>query len=507
MDPRQIKELLQAIRLELIRYKEWCLAIFIFISLAALALGFIWPQKFKTSAILNADESNIIAPLLSGRAEVTKVDRTQDAQEVMQTRSFLERVVYAAKLATKEASPTDIERQISSLRNQVRIIPINKNYFSVSYSSSNQDQSFTVLSEMVKEFIAYASKQKKEESFSAFQFIDAQVQAYKKQLEEAEDKLKNFKSSNVDGTEASVATRISNLRTEIENLNLQIEESTSRIRSGKNQLDSESSYLKVRSKLESLENRKAGLVNELENLRLTYQENYPDVVSLKIQIEELDKRIAEIYELEGVPASSGTAGNNSDNPLYEELRKQQASIEVDLKAQKQRQASLKRLLEQEYTRAERIASNDAELSELTRDYDVTQRVYEEMLDRKEKARMSMALDIEGQGVTYKIHEPPVYPLETTGLKFIHFAIVGPFLGFLIPFGLVIALIIVDPRLRSSISVAEKFDEDVELIGVVPHSSTALSKRILRRDAVVVITITICFMVVYVAIVINKVLSS
>lgn len=505
MDPQQIKELLQAIRLELIRYKEWCVAIFIIISLAALGLGYIWPQKFTTSATLNADESNIIAPLLSGRAEVTRPDRTQDAKEVMQTRQFLERVVFSAKLVDKDDAPSIVERNISDLRSQIKIIPINKTYFSLTYSSGNQDRSFMVLSEMVKEFIAYASKRKKEESFSAFQFIDAQVQAYKRQLEEAEEKLKVFKSSNIDGTEASVASRISTLRTEIENLNLQIEESSSRITASKKQLESESTYLKVRSRLESLEGRKAGLVTELENLRLTYQENYPDVVSLKLQIEELDRRIAEIYELEGLSASASTSSNNAENPLYEELRKQLVGVEVDLKAQNQRQASLKRLLKQEYARAEKIASNEAELSELTRDYDVTKRVYEEMLDRKEKARMSMALDIEGQGVTYKIHEPPVYPLETKGLRFIHFAIIGPFLGFLIPFGLVIALIMVDPRIRSSISVGDKFEDEVELIGVVPHSSTALSKRIIRRDAVIILTIMVCFLVVYTAVVANKVI--
>ncbi|WGO98418.1 chain length-determining protein [Saccharophagus degradans] len=505
MDPQQLKDLAQAIWLELVHYKEWCVGIFIVISMAAIGLGYTWPQSFVTSAVLNADETNIIAPLLSGRAEVTKVDRSQQAKEAIFARTFLERVVREAELVEPNAKPEIVERKIYELRNSLKLVPASPNYFSVSYTASSPDKSFKVLSETVRQFIAHTAKQKKEESYSAYQFIDSQVQAYKKQLEDAEERLKIFKSGNIDGTEASVSARISQLRTEIENLKLSIDESTSKTNTLKKQLENESSYLQARSKLEALEARKSALNDELENLRLTYQENYPDVVSLKLQISELDKRIEDIYRLDGVASSS--SNGQEQNPLYEELRKQLSVSEVELKTQKQRKASLESLLQQEYARAEKIAANEAELSELTRDYDVTQRVYEEMLDRKEKARMSMALDVEGQGVSYKIHEPPVYPLKTAGLKFIHFAIIGPILGFIIPIGLVIALILIDPRIRSGLALAAKFEGEVEVIGTVPHSSTAITKRIVRRDAVIIIGVTFCFLCLYAAIVVNKLMNT
>ncbi|MDO6424851.1 XrtA system polysaccharide chain length determinant [Saccharophagus degradans] len=505
MDPQQLKDLAQAIWLELVHYKEWCVAIFIVVSLAAIGLGYTWPQSYKTSAVLNADEQNIIAPLLSGRAEVTKVDRSQDAKEVIYTRSFLEKVVKESGILEGDATPDAIERKIYGLRSTIEVSSVNKNYFRVSYTAPSPDRSFTVLSETVRQFVDHTAKQKKEESYSAYQFIDSQVQAYKRQLEDAEEKLKIFKSGNIDGSEASVSSRISQLRTEIENLKLSIDETNSRLKTVKSQLENESSYLQARSKLDSLEQRKSGLNTELENLRLSYQENYPDVVSLKLQIAELDKRIEEIYRLDGVTTSGSSS--TEQNPLYEELRKQMAVAEVDLRTQKQRKASLERLLEQEYARAEKIAANEAELSELTRDYDVTKRVYEEMLDRKEKARMSMALDVEGQGVSYKIHEPPVYPLQSTGLKFIHFAIIGPILGFIIPIGLVIALIMLDPRIRSGLALASKFEDEVEVIGTIPHSSTALAKRVVRRDAVIIIGVTLCFLALYAVIVANKLFSS
>src|SRR5690625_6179297 len=85
--------------------------------------------------------------------------------------------------------------------------------------------------------------------------------------------------------------------------------------------------------------------------------------------------------------------------------------------------------------AELVTANEGELSERTRDYNVTRDVYEEMLQRKESARLSMALDVEGQGVSYQIQDPARYPTNPSGLQFIHFAVVGPFVGIIAPIGL------------------------------------------------------------------------
>lgn len=225
--------------------------------------------------------------------------------------------------------------------------------------------------------------------------------------------------------------------------------------------------------------RRELLLQQLESLRLSYQESYPDIVSLKAQLAELDSHIKEVKDEETV-VSSGTDGK-LENPLYEELRKQLSDAEVNKGAQKRRLSSTEKLLEQEYARAQKVAGNQAELSELTRDYDVIREVYEEMLSRKESARLSMTLDIEGQGVSYKIQEPASFPLNPSGLRFIHLALLAPFLGLLLPLTLLIAYIVVDPRFRSANKMLEVLPDDIELLGVIPHYNTPIANRILRKD--------------------------
>ena len=118
-------------------------------------------------------------------------------------------------------------------------------------------------------------------------------------------------------------------------------------------------------------------------------------------------------------------------------------------------------MQTELANAETVAAKQATYKELTRDYDVTKDVYEDMLKRRESARLSMTLDIEGQGVSFKIHEPASYPLRSDGLQLMHFAAIGPVLGLALPVGLIVLLVIMDPRIRSASFMVDKLPSHMQ----------------------------------------------
>ena len=162
-------------------------------------------------------------------------------------------------------------------------------------------------------------------------------------MEAAEEKLKEFNARNTDGTESGVQGRLSQLRQDIETLKLTIEETQSRMASVQRQLGSETQYQQVRGQSDDLRGRRQALVAQMEQLRLSYQDSYPDIVSLKQQIKEIDTSLGKLH-------SSGdvvSAGGKVENPLYEDLRKQLANAEVDLRTQTRRLESLMALQEEE----------------------------------------------------------------------------------------------------------------------------------------------------------------
>lgn len=498
MDTTFIKDLLNSLKFEAIRFRTWCVLLFILVAFAVLGAGYLKPNTYTTEARLYADETNIIEPLLKGRASVTDVDRSSQAREIIYTRRILEKAAREAGLVDNASSQEELSRAVSKMRGGLSISPEGKSYFRISYNSNDPDGAFQALNAVINVFIEHTARTKREESLGAFNFIDAQVETYKRQLEAAESKLQEFQAQNTEGTEATVTARINQLRNDIENLKIAIDESQSRITSIKQQLADESQYQLSKGKVEELRERRAILSDRLETLLRSYQEGYPDVISTREQIASVDQEI-EALELGGQTFGSG---EKVENPLYEELRKQLAAAEVELQAQQRRMQSLIHLQEQEFKRAERIAANQAELSELTRDYNVTRDVYEEMLQRKESARLSMTLDIEGQGVSYKIQEPASFPLKPSGIRFVHFALVGPFLGFLAPLGLLFAYVFLDPHFRSARALQQQMPEGIELMGVIPHYHTPLGERLMRKDMLVLTGLTLVMLAVYVGVAIT-----
>ena len=495
METLQLIEIIRAVFRELITLKGWVFAVFILVAFSILTVGKFWKEQYQTSTTLYADVTNIITPLLKGRAESTGIDRSKEASEKIYTRNIMKRVAEEGGLIQFDDAVEVQEQAINALRSAVKIQNVGQNSFKVTYANPDQNQSFKILNAVVDAFISDSSESKRRESRSAFEFIEQQVATYKRQLVSAEEKLKTFKSTNLDGTEAAVARRIESLRLQIEEMKLTIDESRAQVAALTEQLKNEGKYVSVRNELDSEMERLKILNRQLDGLRLSYQESYPDIVELRDQVAALELSVSAKREQGSV--GSYSSSNNLENPLYEELRKNMSEAELGLRSQQKRLQSMNRMLEQEYERAERVAGREADLSELVRDYNVTMEIYEEMLGRKEKARLSMTLDLEGQGVSYKIQEPAVFPLQPSGLRFEYFAMAGPVVGVLVSLGLIILYVLLDPRVRSPSALMQKLPDDIELLVVIPHINTPITKRILRVDIAMIGFMLVVAVAVYV----------
>lgn len=493
MDKVYLRDLVWAIKAELIKFRFWVLTASISISFLIVFFGAVLPKSYSTSALLVVDVTNIIEPLMKGQAEVTKIDRSEQARDVIYTRGIMEAVGRELKLIDKNTSQEKQDNIIKNIRSGLQVIPEKNNYFRLGYKSTDPDIAFETLNAFVNVFIRDTQRRKHDESQGAYNFIDTQVQTYKHQLELAEDKIKEFNSKNIDGSGESVAQHLNQLRTDIESLKIEIEESQARVNTLQQQLGSEGQYQQAKGQLDEIKLRRQGLVEQLERLLSTYQEGYPDIVNIRVQIAELDV----IIDKKQASGEVYSGGEKILNPLHEEIRKQLSAAEVELRAQKRRMESLAHLQVQEHERAERVASNQAEYSELTRDYQVTRKVYEDLLARKENARLSMTLDQEGQGVSYRIQEPAVFPLKSSGLGFFVFALLAPLIGFLLPLIILMAYVFLDPHLRSARALHKQLPADIDMLGVIPHYNTPLGERLLKKDMLSIFAIAGIAMVIYV----------
>ena len=460
---------------ELRRRKWLSFLIFMTVSFVVLGVGLLWPQKYTSSLTIFVDDQNIIRPLMEGSAVTTGIsDRINEAEEMFFSRRVLGALADESNIWGEDKSQ-DIkfkENLVETLRYKVNFRKKGDNYFTISYSGSDPVKVFRITQKLGQSFISESDSKKKEESRSAYSFIDKQVKSYQAQLKASEENLKDFLSKNVEGTEESVNARLSNLITQIEQANLEKKELLTQQKSLISQLSKVSRTVDQQERSNPYKQRIIALQEQLDVLRLSYHDSYPDIVSVKKQIQDLQVALDDEIKAEK-PASSSNK-MSTINPFHQELQSEKAKTETKIKTIETRISSLEALLIAANKRMERVQENRANLSELSRDNDVNKTIYEDLLKRREKARVSMHLDIEGQGLSYKIHEPAEFALKPQGIQFIHFAALGLILGFLAPIGLFIAYLQVDPRIRVGKVLQE--NTGITVLTTIPHVGTPIEYR-------------------------------
>ncbi|WP_421921580.1 XrtA system polysaccharide chain length determinant [Marinobacter salarius] len=484
-----------------VRSRKWlALLVFAAVSFSVLAAGFLWPYKYQSEVVIFVDDRNIIQPLMEGRAVATEVsEKVSAARELLGTRSVLEGIATDTEIFGESAAnlpPEQLEERIKGLQYSLSVAQRGDNYFSIGYSSSSALKTFRVAQKLGQAFIEENARRKREESRSAYDFIDKQVKSYEQQIAEVEERLKEFLSENVDGTEADANSRLSNLQSRLELAQLEKEELQTRAQSLGRELSGISRTLRQGRTVDAYQERINSMEEQLDSLRLRYHDTYPDIVILREQLAELRKQRARA--LNDQELSGDSSGNESiPNPVYQEVRSKLVTTNTDLETVETRITSIQRLISEQKTRMERIQENKAQYSELTRDMEVNKEIYNDLLQRREKARVSMHLDIEGQGLSYKITEAAQYPTSPTGPKFSMFAMAGLLLGAVAPFGAVAGLLQVDPRIRSREQLEDVLD--IPVLEHLPEVRTPFEKRRDRKVTMAVVVMAVLVAAAYVAV--------
>ncbi|MCR9188548.1 MAG: Wzz/FepE/Etk N-terminal domain-containing protein [Alteromonadaceae bacterium] len=484
-----------------VRAHKW-LAFFMFalVCFGVLAAGFLWPYKYQSEVVIFVDDRNIIQPLMEGRAVATEVsEKISAARELLASRTVLEDIARDRDIFQGEGEALDpqaLEERIEGLRSNMKVAQRGDNYFSIGYSSSSPLKTFRIAQKLGQAFIEENARRKREESRSAYDFIDKQVKSYEAQIAEVESELKQFLSENVDGTEADANSRLSNLQSRLELAQLEKEELQTRASSLQRELNAISPTIRQGRTVDVYQQRIDSMKEQLDSLRLRYHDTYPDIVILREQIQELEKQRA-LAQQEQELANGSAGAESAPNPVYQEVRSELVKTNTDVETVETRIRSIERLIGEQKRRMERIQENKAQYSELTRDMEVNRDIYNDLLQRREKARVSMHLDIEGQGLSYKINEAAQFPTSPTGPNFSMFAMAGLFIGAVAPFGAVAGLLQIDPRIRSREQLEELLD--IPVLEHLPEVRTPFEKRRDRRITVAVVIMAILVTAAYVAV--------
>jgi len=457
INPRLLLENYHVLRRGVWERKKRFVVLYLLTAALFLVLGWYAPRVYTSSSTVLIDKHNILGPLMEGTAIATGVvDRAKIAREVILSRKSLQRVLRTQHWLVDAPDAVETDIIAEGIKRRTEVSNAGRNLIRISYRDRDAKRAFETTRMFTDIFISASLRAKQNESRDAFQFIDSEVEKYRLNLEDSEQKAKRFRQRNLDarpGTQAEVNENLIQLRRKMERTQTQIQEAEIKRRAIKKQISGEAEITISMNREQQYNRRLESLQTKLDTLRLSYLDTYPDIVRIKHQIKTIRTAIS-TRNIKRRSTQASTAvrddiSKSSSNPLYQELRSKMSATKTRIVTLKARLAETRRLQHQAEQQILRIDNLEAALLQLRRDYQVNQEMYQRLLKQREKARISMNIDLGNRGLSLRIQEPATLPVTPKGIRFGHFVVAGLIFSFLVPLGIVMLMSHLDGRIRTN----------------------------------------------------------
>lgn len=316
--------------------------------------------------------------------------------------------------------------------------------FRVSYSARDPQVARQVTSELTQLFINENGRARVEMSQGTTKFIEDELEAARIELAAQEAKVKAFESGH-EGALPSQQT--SNLQI-LAGLQAQLQNEQDSL----NQAKQQGVYLQAMID----ENRAArggvradgtptGLVEinqeiakmraDLVDLRTRYTDEYPDVIKLKEQIAKMEKVRDEIVSAPVKPIDESTAGReavdvNPTSPLAQ-LQGQLKANRVEITNREHKILEFQQRVNEYQGRLNASPAVEQEYAEVTRGYDQSKQIYDDLLKKKNSSEMATSMEQLQEGEHFTVLDPPSLPKKPDFPNRLKFCGIGLGLGLVV----------------------------------------------------------------------------
>lgn len=395
------------------------------------------PNVFEAKARIYVDTDSMLRPLMRGIAmDSNLVSQIDLMQRTLLSRPNLQKVVHLADLDLVTRSPADSAEIIDDLRRRVSVASEGRNLFTLSYIGPDRAVGTKVVQSLLNVFVESNLGSSRQDLQSARTFIDDQVRDYAQKLDEAEKRMADFKAKNIGflpgdssyGAKLDAAQQeLTKTRESLDDNRRQRDELQKQIAQVPKSIETVSSGpgafgpgppLSSGDDTASLGTdpnvRVATLQQRLNDLLEIYTDQHPDVIRVKKQLAQAKR---EADEAKAKAAEGGDTANvdpratrsTAPNPIYEQLTLQLVSINTTIASLESRVKRGQEEVAKWQTLAKSVPEVAAEMAKLNRDYDVTKRSYEELLSRREAAKIGGDIETQTQTVQFRIVDPPNAP--------------------------------------------------------------------------------------------------
>lgn len=461
--------------------------------LAGFALSFAFSPKYTSQSLVLVEEQkvseNYVKPVVSEDLSQRVATLQQRALSAENLRPLIESLGIA--------HGANIDGAIDGIRSNVAINPVVTTAlgpippggrrqsalpgFNVAFTASNPHRAQEICAGVTNIMIRENLNDNTSNARNTADFLGRQVEDAKRNLDQLDAKLADFKKRYVGQLPGSEDKNLQMLM----GMNSQLDANTQTLNRAQQDKAYTESLLaqqlaawkssQTSTNPQSLQQQLTTLQAQLISLQAHYTDDYPDVVKTKRDIAEVQKKLDEINAAAASPTDITPQKENlSEPPEIRQLRMQIHQYEQVITQGTRDQQKLQEQIKVLQGRVALSPAIEEEYKELTRDYDTAQKFYEDRLANKKQAEMQVAAVQEQQGETMSVLDPADLPDSPSFPNRWLFAGGGLATGLMFGLGLALWLEMRDTSLRTENDVVAVLD--LPVLSQVPWVGVAEEEK-------------------------------
>ena len=314
-------------------------------------------------------------------------------QEVL-SRTRLEAIVKDLDLFREmRAQAVPVEQVIEAMRRRISIeVFARDNAFRISYEAPSASVAQQVASRLAGLYIDENLKIREQQVSGTADFLESELEKVKADLEKQESVVQGFKQQHMgelpEQREGNMRT-VEGMRAQLQTVSMALSAALERDVLLERQTRGSGDAKDAPAQPEQIE-------ADLAGARGRYTEDHPDVIRLR-------RKLAEMQRVR----PDRPAGRHSHLPP--ELARVLAATAAEITRLQGEKENLEKGIEAYQARIEAAFGREQQLFVLTRDYDVTQKKYQTLLDKKLEAQLSQSLERRQKGERFRVLDPASLP--------------------------------------------------------------------------------------------------
>jgi protein tyrosine kinase modulator len=396
------------------RRKYLIIAVSIVISTLSAYLAHNLRNVYRSSTVILVTPQRLPAAYVASTVTLNVEQRVMAIAQQIQGRTVLEKIVKEFDLFHASGSNATMEERAGKLQKRIKLDFLGftrNNTFTLSFDADNPQKAMEVTARLGSLFIEENLKAREQQAAGTTSFLNSEAERLRKELEEQESQVNQFTSLHRYELPAQLDSNLRLLdqfRRELENGTLRL----SSLQERKVALEKQMAELDlIGQDLEIIQGFDAGVAGpgirtvdvkrrELEALLGQYSEKHPDVIRLRREIQAIESEKAVVK-----PTAKKAGLSSAVSPrfsLKETLGTQLTDLKTQMDTVRATNEKLRVQIASYQTRVDNTPLRAAEVTNITRNYNITLGKYQDLLRKSLDSELSENMEKKQKGEQFQI---------------------------------------------------------------------------------------------------------